>query len=744
MKLSMKSGYGLAAALSLGFAAVQSPLAQAAKCEYVVQNEWNSGFVALIKITNTGASEINGWDVAWRYDDGSLLSNSWSAQLSGANPYRAANMSWNGRIAPGQTIEFGMQGAKGAAAAPVPVVTGDVCDDSGAPDNHPPVAAFTASVSVGDAPLPVVFDASASSDPDNDALSYQWDFGDGSSATGVKVSHDYVNPGDYNVTLTVSDGAASVTASQSIRVKQPDTADPVTASFTSSVVDKTVSVNAAASTGDNLTYIWDFGDGATASGVSASHTYAEAGTYSIQLTVSDGEQSDRASKSVTVEEGDTDPGDDPAHVSNPFAGAKAYINPDYAKQVDASMAKVDASLAAKMATLKDTPTAVWLDRIDAIYGGDVNGGRLSLEQHLEAALAQKDGDDPITATFVVYNLPDRDCAALASNGTLHSDQNGLAIYKSDYIDVIYDVMSDPRFRDIRIVTVIEPDSLPNLVTNRDIPECAKVAQNGVYVDGVQYAISRLSQLPNVYLYLDIAHSGWLGWESNFGPAVQLFTQVVKGASGGDLSVIDGFVSNVANYTPTEEVYLPDPSLRINGQEVRSSKFYEWNLQFDEKGFANNLHQAFVNAGFPSDLGLLIDTSRNGWGGDERPTGPDASASTVDNYVTAARLDRRFHRGNWCNADGAGVGERPRAAPFGADAPVDAFIWIKPPGESDGTSDPSQTTPDDEGKSFDPMCSPDYVGKSGYPTGAKAGAPAAGHWFHEQFRMLVENAYPPIE
>ncbi|WP_036633374.1 glycoside hydrolase family 6 protein, partial [Paenibacillus massiliensis] len=103
-----------------------------------------------------------------------------------------------------------------------------------------------------------------------------------------------------------------------------------------------------------------------------------------------------------------------AHVDNPFIGATAYLNQDYSDLVDTSIAlTTDASLAAKMETVKSYPTAVWIDRIAAIYGGDNNAGRKSIEEHLDAALAQKKAGTPITASFVIYNLPGRDCHALA-------------------------------------------------------------------------------------------------------------------------------------------------------------------------------------------------------------------------------------------------------------------------------------------------------------------------------------------
>jgi hypothetical protein len=85
-----------------------------------------------------------------------------------------------------------------------------------------------------------------------------------------------------------------------------------TAAFTSSTNGLTVSVNGSSSTdpdGDPLTYAWTFGDGSTATGVTASRTYAAAGTYTVGLTVSDGRGgSSSTTRSVTVASGgDPDP-----------------------------------------------------------------------------------------------------------------------------------------------------------------------------------------------------------------------------------------------------------------------------------------------------------------------------------------------------------------------------------------------------------------------------------------------------
>jgi PKD repeat protein len=52
----------------------------------------------------------------------------------------------------------------------------------------------------------ILWDGSGSTDPDGDKLSYSWDFGDGTTAEGAKVTHSYSKSGNYNVTLKVDDG----------------------------------------------------------------------------------------------------------------------------------------------------------------------------------------------------------------------------------------------------------------------------------------------------------------------------------------------------------------------------------------------------------------------------------------------------------------------------------------------------------------------------------------------------------
>lgn len=425
------------------------------------------------------------------------------------------------------------------------------------------------------------------------------------------------------------------------------------------------------------------------------------------------------------------------HVDNPFVGATQYVNQQWKAEVEAEAAKqTDATLAAKMRAIENEPTSVWMDRISAIAGNaDGNG----LKYHLDQALAQQQGSTPIVFNVVIYDLPGRDCHALASNGELPATDAGLARYKTEYIDPIAALFSDSKYANIRIVATIEPDSLPNITTNSSEASCATAGP--YYKAGVKYALDKLHAIPNVYNYLDLAHSGWLGWESNSGPAAQLMAQVAQSTTAGYASV-DGFVTDTANTTPLTEPFLQDSNKQVGGQPIKSANFYEWNPDLDEAHFTADMYSRLVSAGFPSSIGMLVDTSRNGWGGPNRPTA--ASTSTdLNTYVDASRVDRRTHRGEWCNPNGAGIGERPQATPSGyASSHLDAFVWVKPPGESDGSS---TAIPNDQGKGFDRMCDPTYSSDAikGHTTNALPGAPLSGQWFSAQFQQLVTNAYPAI-
>ena len=170
------------------------------------------------------------------------------------------------------------------------------------PANQAPVAAFTSSVSG----LSATVNGSTSTDADGTIASYAWDFGDGATATGVTpAAHAYAAAGTYQVKLTVTDDkGATGTVTKAVTVTAgPANQNPV-ASFTATPTDLTVAVDGTASTdpdGSVASYAWNFGDGSTATGSTASHPYAAAGTYTVTLTVTDNLGAvNTVTKSVTV------------------------------------------------------------------------------------------------------------------------------------------------------------------------------------------------------------------------------------------------------------------------------------------------------------------------------------------------------------------------------------------------------------------------------------------------------------
>ncbi|HPU13002.1 MAG TPA: PKD domain-containing protein [Aeromicrobium sp.] len=152
------------------------------------------------------------------------------------------------------------------------------------PDS-PPAASFTVVKNA----LAVDFTSTAT---DDDAVvSHAWKFGDGATSSAKNPSHTYGAPGDYQVSLKVTDTAGQThEVTETITVALAPNVPPV-AAFSASVSGTTANFNAGASTdtdGSIVSYAWDFGDGNTGTGVTASNDYpAEDGTYQVKLTVTD-------------------------------------------------------------------------------------------------------------------------------------------------------------------------------------------------------------------------------------------------------------------------------------------------------------------------------------------------------------------------------------------------------------------------------------------------------------------------
>ena len=148
-------------------------------------------------------------------------------------------------------------------------------------DNHP-TASFTVTPTSGEAPLVITVDASSST-PVQD---YIWDFGDGTTKTGITATHTYSESGTYIIELTVIDSkenSASTTKSITV-LPEPGLNANFSVDATSGEIPFVVNVDGSASTNAS-SYSWDFGDNTASSGVTSSHTYTSPGNYTITLTV---------------------------------------------------------------------------------------------------------------------------------------------------------------------------------------------------------------------------------------------------------------------------------------------------------------------------------------------------------------------------------------------------------------------------------------------------------------------------
>ncbi|MCR9135678.1 MAG: PKD domain-containing protein [Alphaproteobacteria bacterium] len=163
------------------------------------------------------------------------------------------------------------------------------------PDNQPPVPDIGA-VQQALVGAPVVFDGSATTDPDGSILSYRWDFGDGTGANRVVTNHVYHRPGTYTVRLEVTDnsGKANAVASteMDIVIAHAENVSPRVSvgSDRAAFVDERLEFDATGTVdvdGNLLSIEWDFGDGARASGFKVPHSYREPGVYQVNVLVSD-------------------------------------------------------------------------------------------------------------------------------------------------------------------------------------------------------------------------------------------------------------------------------------------------------------------------------------------------------------------------------------------------------------------------------------------------------------------------
>ena len=366
--------------------------------------------------------------------------------------------------------------------------------------------------------------------------------------------------------------------------------------------------------------------------------------------------------------------------------------------------------AALIRTMIDTPQATWL----------VGGTPKSVGQDVNTVMARAQNQG--MPVLVAYNIPFRDCAQFSAGGATTPEEY------SAWIDAVADGIGDRE-----AIVILEPDGLGiipfyNPFDYRDTwlgdaagtlewcqpaeadPDTAAAERFAM----LNYAVDKLKENPGTQVYLDGTHSNWLGAGDSADRLLQ----------AGVLRA-DGFFLNVSNYESQERlekygtwiskcIWFADSDSGSWGgghtewcgsqySPATADDFSTWALT--DQWYADNVEsQTWVP--YPGDEGLkpfVIDTSRNG-------QGAWAADPPNDNDQ------------EWCNPPDRGLGLRPTldtGVPL-----IDAYLWAKVPGESDGQCN----------RWADPGA-PDPV--RGYVN------PPAGEWFPEMALELAQNANPPL-
>mmetsp|Transcript_106609 Transcript_106609/g.206525 ORF Transcript_106609/g.206525 Transcript_106609/m.206525 type:complete len:683 (-) Transcript_106609:131-2179(-) len=412
------------------------------------------------------------------------------------------------------------------------------------------------------------------------------------------------------------------------------------------------------------------------------------------------------------------------HHKNPFQEQVFYLNPVNAAELQKSIDTAIGLERENLQEMHDVPSAYWVDTKHKIPGTSTGT--------VEGILRDASSKSPTEmVVFIFYDLPNRDCDAKASNGEICCTRGedgrcdylapgdcteGIKEYKTEYVDPFADVLAEFDGK-VPVAIVMEPDGLANLATNINDPHCGNKATQAAYKEGVAYAVKQITKKsPSTVIYLDAAHGGWLGWDNNMG----LFMKMLK-SMDMPWSSIRGFATNVANYQALgiQCPWCPDQGTR-NGYclnekhqddlccEDPCSLESQYNPGNNELNYAAGLVAGAAHH-LKVEAHVIIDTGRNGV------------------------ADQRQDCANWCNPRGAGAGVKSSWRTANRSL-VDAYFWLKTPGESDGCT---EMLPDGRKcPRFDSKCkSVDSLGTK--PMEPRA--PEAGQWFDFQVKQLARHA-----
>jgi endoglucanase len=352
-----------------------------------------------------------------------------------------------------------------------------------------------------------------------------------------------------------------------------------------------------------------------------------------------------------------------------------------------------------------------------VTGGTAAQTRLKVQ--LTTVLAAAMREVPV---LVAYNIPGRDCGGFSAGGAQTT-----ADYEA-WIDAFAAGIGNRK-----AVVILEPDGLGLLPSNCGGPNGSYPFTDDERYTELNYAVDRLEQQPQAIVYLDGTHSSWLNVHD-------ASTRLVQGG----VQRAQGFFLNVSNYQYTPNLvnygtWISKCIARITGTPrsddcpdqywnggphpaLIADLLGEWTGvalnrygQWSDTTTTPELNTSGENVRYSTTTGathFVIDTSRNG-------TGPWKYPATYPSDAVAQ---------DWCNPPGRGLGLRPTANT--GVLLLDAYLWIKVPGESDGSCNRGTAATAD----------PEWAAITGKPGFVD---PAAGDWFPEQALQLARLASPPL-
>ncbi len=343
--------------------------------------------------------------------------------------------------------------------------------------------------------------------------------------------------------------------------------------------------------------------------------------------------------------------------------------------------------ALRIGRMEATPRAVWF----------TEGSPREVEKQVRRTMLAATLERSVPV-LVAYNVPGRDCGGYSAGGAQTS-----ADYAA-WIDGFARGIGDRK-----AVVVLEPDGValgPDKCGNiADADKAARQAQRNAELNA---AIDRLAQQAQTSVYLDAGHSHWLG-----------VGEIAQRLVDAGVQKAQGFFINVSNYQPTPQqaqfgtwiakcIYYATsgPPWAAGHFDWCASQYYPANADdYSTWALTDVWYDENVGSVDPSLLKhFVVDTSRNGQG----PWHPAVS------YPDAQ---------DWCNPPGRGLGVRPTTST--GNPLADAFLWVKVPGESDGT------------------CNRGIAGSTTDPEWGGIVDPAAGQWFPQQALQLAQLASPPL-